>query len=161
MFLTVSIGIVFLFFGCSQPARPDSSAGSANSANAANESANATKTNVEELGMLINMPIETEEAVWRNEPGQKRIIAVLRFSPNDAQRFVEQAEKIRKPTNASIGTESWFPAELIAQSDQSGDDTLKGISYAADDFYQAPYTQGRIVRIENTDYFVLELTAGQ
>ncbi len=131
----------------------------ANSANQANDAANVTKTNVEELGMLINMPYETEEAVWRSDPEQKKITAVLRFSSEDARKFTEQAEKQKKPTNAVIGTESWFPAELVAQSDQSGDDSLKGISYAANDFYQAPYTDGRIIRVENTDYFVLELIA--
>ena len=131
----------------------------ANSAGQANDAANLTRTNVEELGMLINMPFETEDAVWRSDPDQKKITAVLRFSSEDARKLTEQAEKQRKPTSAVIGSESWFPAELVAQSDQSGDDSLKGISYAADDFYQAPYTDGRIIRIENTDYFVLELTA--
>jgi len=33
------------------------------------------------------------------------------------------------------------------------------LSYPANAFYLEPYTDGRITRIENTDYFVLELTA--
>jgi hypothetical protein len=41
----------------------------------------------------------------------------------------------------------------------SGDDSLNGVAYAADSFYQEPFTSGRIVRVDGTDYFVLELSA--
>jgi hypothetical protein len=133
-----------------------------NSANVANEgatNANVAKTNVEELGLLINMPYETEEAVWRGGQDQKKLIAVLRFSSEDANKLVEQAKKSKPPVNEKIESESWFPAELIAQSDMSGDDTLQGTTYAADQFFQPPYTDGKLTRIEGTDYFVLELNA--
>jgi hypothetical protein len=135
----------------------------ANAANAAsNDAANAgntARTNVEELGLLVAMPYETEDAVWREDAGQKRIMAVLRFSPEDSNKLVEHAKSIKPPVPGKIESESWFPAELIAQSEMSGDDTLKGEAYAANDFFQPPYSEGRITRIENTDYFVLELTA--
>lgn len=150
---------IWPLLSCGGSGKTDGANAQSNSANQANDAANSTKTNVEELGMIINMPMETEEAVWRNDPGQKKITAILKFSSADAARLVQQAESKRKPVPATIPSESWFPAELIAQSDISGDDTLKGTAYAADEFYQEPYTQGRITRIENTDYFVLELTA--
>jgi len=41
----------------------------------------------------------------------------------------------------------------------SGDDSLKGLAYSADSFFQEPYTSGRVIRIDGTDYFVLELSA--
>jgi hypothetical protein len=138
-------------------------ASNSNAANAAaNESAtnaNVAKTNVEELGLLINMPYETEEAVWRGGQDQKKLVAVLRFSSEDANKLVEQAKKAKPPVSEKVESESWFPAELIAQSDMSGDDTLKGTTYAADQFFQPPYNEGKLTRIEGTDYFVLELTA--
>ena len=130
------------------------------SANSANENANAAKTNAEELGVLVNLPFETEEAVWKEDAAHKKVIAVLRFSPADANKIVSRGGKDSARLRMSkVAAETWFPAELIAQSGASGDSNLKGLAYAANDFFQEPFTSGRIVRIENTDYFVLELSA--
>ena len=128
-------------------------------ANRASENANAAKTNVEELGVLVNVPYEAEDIVWKEDVGNRKLIAVLRFSPVDAAKLVAEAEKFRLPQPVNLASESWFPAELIAQGDISGDDSLNGKSYAANNFLQEPYTAGSIVRIENTDYFVLEASA--
>jgi hypothetical protein len=157
-------GILALFF-ISQllMACGNSSSNSANSANSEanqdSQSAGSARTNVEELGVLINMPFETEEALWKESPNQKKVVAVLRFSPADSNKVVAQAEKFRKPNPVSVSSETWFPPELIAQSELSGNDTLKGTAYAANDFFQPPYTDGQITRIADTDYFVLELNA--
>ncbi len=78
------------------------------------------------------------------------------FNAEDAGQIVSQAEKYQPAAAAQIDAENWFPAELIAQSQLSGDETLKGTSYAAGDFLQPPFNTGRITRIDNTDYFVLE-----
>ena len=128
-------------------------------ANQAIENSNTTKTNVEELGVIINVQYEAEDVVWKEDVAHKKVIAVLRFSPADSAKLVAEAEKIRPSESANISSETWFPAELIAQSEMSGDDDLKGQSYAANQFFQEPYTKGLIVRIENTDYFVLEISA--
>jgi len=122
------------------------------------ENANSAKTNVEELSVLVNVPYEAEDIVWKETADHKRIIAVLRFSPGDANKIVSEARS-QAPQNVKLSSETWFPAELIAQSEMSGDDSLNGLAYAADLFFQEPYTSGRIVRIEGTDYFVLELSA--
>lgn len=129
------------------------------SSNQPNENVNAVRSNVEELGLIVNVPYETVDVVWKEDKARKRITAVLRFSPVDSTRLVGEAEKIRRPEGASISSETWFPAELIAQSEMGGDDNLNGRSYAADQFFQEPFSSGRIVRIENTDYFILELSA--
>ena len=128
-------------------------------ANGTLENANSAKTNVEELGLLINVPYEAEDIVWKETANHKQIIAVLRFSAEDANKIVTEAAPRRAPQNVTLSSEPWFPAELIAQSEMSGDDSLKGLAYAAASFYQEPYTSGRIVRIEGTDYFILELSA--
>ena len=123
------------------------------------ENANSAKTNVEELGLLVVVPYESEDIVWKEYPSQKRIVAVLRFSPADSAKVVAEAEKYGQPQAASISSETWFPAELIAQSEMSGDDNLNGNSYPANQFFQEPYSSGRIIRINNSDYFVLDVTA--
>jgi len=116
------------------------------------------KTNAEELGVLVNIPFEAEDIVWKEEPGTKALVAVLRFAPADSAKVVAEAEKVRPPANVTLQSETWYPDELVAQSDTSGDDTLKGLSYAADMFLLPPYNEGRLVRVEGTDYFVLEVS---
>jgi ABC-type enterochelin transport system substrate-binding protein len=142
----------------------------ANAVNA-NAGANSVKDDIEELEMIVKLPVIPEEAVWREEnlakpgddsvpaPTDKKLVAVLRFLKDDAERVAAQAGKLRPATPETINTEKWFPNELIAQSQMSGDETLKGLSYAANDYYNMPYTDGKLTRIEGTDYFVLELFA--
>lgn len=119
----------------------------------------AAKTNAEELGMLVNVPYETEDIVWKEDEANKKLIAVFRLSPADAARLVTEAEKIRPAQSVTISPESWYPAELIAQSAMSGDDTLSGRSYAANGFIQEPYKTATITRVDTTDFFVLEVSA--
>ncbi len=125
----------------------------------ANQTANPAKTNVEELGMHIAIPYETDEAVWREDPESKKLAAVIRISSEDADKLTAKAEAVRPPEHAAIPAETWFPAELIAQAEMSGDNTIKGTSFAANEFFMPPYTEGRIIRAENTDYFILDLSA--
>ena len=121
--------------------------------------------------MLIRLPFPPEDVDFREDalgktnndrvsgPSDKKLAAVLLFKKEDADKIVAQAEKYKAPTPETINTESWFPNELTAQSQTSGDKSLKGLSYAANDFYNAPYSDGKLTRIEGTDYFVLELFA--
>jgi len=142
--------------GCSASSNVSNSQASANSQPAANS--NVAKTNVEELGMLINVPYESDEVFWKDDTVHKRLVAVLRFPPGEANRLIADAEKVRPAQAVSISSEAWFPAELVAQSEMSGDDQLNGRAYAADSFFQDPYNQGRVIRVQDTDYFVLELS---
>jgi hypothetical protein len=128
--------------------RPGSQASSANK---------QPRTNAEELGLIAKMPYETLDIVWKEFPSAKRVLAVMRYSTADANKIV--AEAGGNPEGQSIQVETWFPDELIAQSEMSGDSALKGIAYPATAFYQEPYTEGKITRIEGTDFFVLDLKA--
>lgn len=123
------------------------------------DNANVAQSNVEELGLMLKIPYETEDLVWKADAGQRHVIAVLRFSPEDADKIVIEAQSLGPASNVSIATETWFPDELIAQGDSSGDHALKGTAYAANNFYQEPFTTGRITRIDDTEYFILELAA--
>jgi len=125
----------------------------------ANATTEAAKTNIEELSLLVKVPYETEDIVWKDDGANKRVIAVLRFAPIDADRIVADAQKFGAAANVSLAAESWFPGELIAQSEMSGDNKLNGIAYAANSFYQEPYSTGKITRINDTDYFVLDVSA--
>jgi hypothetical protein len=119
--------------------------------------ANAAMTNVEELALLVAVPYETEDVKWK--PGDKKLVAVLRFSPADADKLVAESAKFGSAENVRIAVDSWFPEELTAQGEMSGDSTLNGTAYPANLFFQEPYSTGRITRIEGGNYFVLELTA--
>ena len=67
-------------------------------------------------------------------------------------------QKIAPATPAAFIPLEWFPEELIAQSEIAGDQSLKGKQYDARDFVQAPYTKGRLIKLEQPGYFILELT---
>ncbi|MBK8464395.1 MAG: hypothetical protein IPL32_01060 [Chloracidobacterium sp.] len=125
------------------------------------ENANSAKTNVEELKLLVNVPyeLEDEDIVWKENADRKKLLAVIRFSTENANKIVAEAAIHQAPEYVTLSSEPWFPSELIAQSEMSGDDSLKGLAYAANSFFQEPYTSGRLVRIEDTDYFVLEMSA--
>jgi len=171
IFIALFIG--FIFTACSSNETANLNANTANPAtNSANSnSANAVKDDVDELEMVVKLPFHPEEAVWREEnlaktgdnrvpaPTDKKLVAVLLFSKENADKIVAQAEKYKPAASETINTESWFPNELKAQSQLSGDETIKGSSYPANDFYNVPYSDGKITRIEGTDYFVLELFA--
>lgn len=132
--------------------------------NFANENKIPPQDDVEELERIIKLPFHPEEAIWREtvlETPQdgKKLTVVLKFSTEEANKIVEQAEQYKSITDVEVDAEDWFPAELIAQSQISGDVNLKGKSYNANDFFQSPFSNGKITRINNTDYFVLELTS--
>jgi len=168
--ISAFIVLVESFSACTSNPANNVNADSSNQTANLNENANLTKDNTENLKVIIKIPFEPEETVWREDAmnernaenrdfsaTDKKLTAVLRFSAEDADKIVAQAETYRQPSPTEIGTEDWFPAELIAQSELSGNETLKGIGYAATDFSQPPFVDGRLTRIENSNYFVLEL----
>ena len=157
--LTISSFFICLALSPACGGNRDGQSNTATATNKPAENANVARSNAEELGVIVNIPYDTEDVAWKEDAAHKKVIAVLRFSPEDSARVVAEAQKVRTPEPATVSSETWFPAELIAQSEISGDDDLKGQSYAADQFFQDPYMNGRIVRIETTDYFVLELSA--
>jgi hypothetical protein len=137
------------------------------------DNGSVAKDDFRELGKIVNLPFEPDEsAVWREfDPnGQNsenrlpvrsgvKLVAVLKFSPEQTAEIIKNAERYNPSVPSAIEVETWFPVELIALSKVSGDQTLKGNSYAPNDFVKSPYANGRVTLITNTDYFVLELTA--
>lgn len=161
--------LLTLFFCASCRETENSNQQSANSVQTANTNSeyavsNLPKDDIEELEKTIKLPFRPEDAIWRADEtagasGKRKLLAVLKFSVEHANQIALQAEKYKPAAESEIDAENWFPAELIAQSQLSGDETLKGISYAANDFFQQPYTNGKITRVAETNFFVLELAA--
>jgi hypothetical protein len=131
----------------------------------------AAKTDPAELSKIIILPIMPLEAEWREEPPDKqagsnrapgpndrKMTAVLLYAAEDTPKLIALIEKHKSAESNELEVENWFPAELIAQSQTSGNETIKGNAYAANDFLQSPYSNGRITHISGTDYFVLELS---
>jgi len=125
----------------------------------AGDTENGARTKVEDLSLLINMPYEAQDVSWKQSKDQKKITAVVRFDPEDTNKLIADAEKFGPPQNGTVDAQSWFPDELTAQSDLRGDEPLTGKEYPANPFFQEPYNSGRLVRVDGTDFFVIELTS--
>ena len=140
--------------GCA--AKPTNTAVAANSAET---DPNAPKSSAEELDLLITLPYEAEDCVWKASPDKKEITAVLHFDTVDTGKLGADVERLQPGTEVTIPTQTWYPIDLVVDSDLHGDDQLRGKAFSAAPFYKEPYNGGRIVRIQGTDYWVLELNA--
>lgn len=130
----------------------------------AKREADGVKDSLEELEALITLPFQPEDLVWKefvagtngNVRG-RRLLAVFQFSPNDAKELIDRSAKLGAGSPAQIPVEKWFPAELIAQSEMSGDEGIAVTSYPADEFYRDPFLKGTLSNVDKTDFFVLDL----
>jgi hypothetical protein len=158
--LFVFLAGAFFLSGCGGSGNVNQTVNSANQAANADTNSNITKDDTEDLGKIVSLPYVPEEAAWRETGSQntKKLIAVLKFSAQDAQAIVAQAEKYKPSEPAELEAENWFPPELIAKSQQSGDESLKANAYAANDFISREYKDAKLARINETNYFVLEMT---
>jgi hypothetical protein len=122
--------------------------------------------NAEELSTLIKLPILPEEknderVEWREEninPKGKKLTAILKYNEANSAQIIALAEKHKQGSPVEIGVEEWYPEELTAQTQLSGNESLKGVAYEAKDFLNPPYNNGRLIRISESNFFVLELT---
>lgn len=154
--LTPLLAIVLLTSCSSRAGNVNANPAEANSANTANA---GPEDNVEEFGMLVRLPIQPEEVVWKEDEQKKTLTAVLRFSPENATKLAADIAKNGQPTRETLSVESWYPAELLAQSELTGESTVTGTSFPAEPFLNPPYTKGKISRIDNTDYFILQISS--
>jgi hypothetical protein len=118
---------------------------------------------VEELAKIIKLPAAPDEATYSeinsggSAPNNKKLVVILKFPTAAANQIAASAERYKPPAPADVDAEDWFPPELVAKSQETGDASLKGVEYAANDFLQPPYASGRLTRVNDTDYFVLEM----
>lgn len=165
-FILASIGAInLLFAACSDSNTGNSNVGNQNVANA--KTSSRINDDIGALSILVKLPEtaadEENEVVWREDetanPNGKKLTAILKYNHATAAKIVASAEKYKPAADAEIGVEDWFPEELIAQSQLSGSESLKGTVYGANDFYSELYAGGRLVRIRDTNYFLLELNS--
>ena len=145
--------------GCSARTENTNATNGAAATNTSSAANAGPKDNIEEFGMLVRLPIEPEEVAWQEKPEQKKLTAVIRFSPENAQKMAAEVAKNGQASVETVTVESWYPNELIAQGELTGESTVKGQSYPAESFLNTPYTKGKITRIENTDYFILQISS--
>lgn len=153
------------FFACdgNSPANNDNRGTNSVTSGDVQVPADQANDNIEELGSIINLPFEPDEVAWKDDnanlPGGKarKLVAVLRFSPENAKRVIAEAAKLGTGISGTRGTETWYPAELISQGEIGGDDAVNVITYSAADFLRSPFIDGKLSSVENSDYFILEL----
>jgi hypothetical protein len=158
----ICLSLLALLWLCSCGSAPSTNGNQQNSATGANTSNAQTGPNddVEELRASMQIPYEPEEAMWRvvtDKAGKKRLIAVLRLKPEDYKALSAKAAASGpgRPVQASV--EQWFPAELIAMSETTGQMNVPATSYPADEFFQAPFDTGTVSLVNDTDYVIVEL----
>jgi hypothetical protein len=81
------------------------------------------------------------------------------FTRQDADAVTQMAVAAGPPRKVNINVENWFPVEIVAQGDASGDGSINADAYPAEAMLLEPYKSGTIARVENTDYFILEAFA--
>jgi len=153
----IPIFLIVAASGCGGIGNSNNAAQQANTAAPAQNQAKASSSS-EELGMLINFTLEPEDLVWREDNPKNSIIAVLRMDAEDTKKLADQLAQRSPGAPKTVQVEDWFPAELIAQGEIAGGSSVDGNAFPADDFYQAPYSQGTVTRVTGTDFFVIELS---
>src|SRR6187549_3152628 len=118
---------------CSSP-NGNNNAANTSVTNTSSTAQTGPKDNIEELGMLVRLPFVPEEVAWEEKPEQKKLVAVLRFSPENAAKMAAEVAKNGPATADTLAVETWYPNELIAQGELNGESTVKGQSYPAEPF---------------------------
>lgn len=158
--LFISLG--FILVSCSDAA--DTTAVNSNNSN---NTVQPPKTppsndNIDELSLVIKLPFDVTETAWREVSGQpdgsQKMTAVVRFSSTDTNKLVTELARLGEPALVSIEAEDWFPTELVTKNEMTGDEGLSGKAYQPTLFLQPPYNAGRVIHIDETDFFVIELS---
>ncbi len=121
---------------------------------------------VNELRRLVNLPYEPRSAIWQRRargsgesaapgPTDWSVVCVLELSEGDAARLVADATGRRPAAAKKVKVLEWFPEEVRRRA---GDDQmLEGEGLDAGPFYKSPLTNGSLVRVPGTNYFILGL----
>lgn len=129
-----------------------------------------TSADIERLSQQIALPVRPAAVLWRQEvlgkqnsavpgPTDHRLVAVLEYDEQDARALIEKVRGESKETNVgNVDVEPWFPEAVkkFARKDDDGT-ILEGATYEADAFLRAPYSSGKLVRVGETNFFVLKV----
>lgn len=149
--------LLLLLASCSSPSGSSNDAANSGNRKADISSSNTANGNAGELGMLINFTWEPEDLTWNRNEQKKLVTAVFRLDADDQKKLLEQLAAKPQGARKEIQLEEWFPAELIAQGESAGGSSVSGNAQTAEDYFQPPYNEGTITRIEGTDFFIIEV----
>lgn len=119
-------------------------------------------SNPEELGLLMRVPFESDEIediAWKSNPDSRSLVAVIRLTEDGAKRADAEVFQGRSNGRGSIDVKSWFPKELLTKSEMNGDADLDGTLLPIDALILPPYNSGRVVKIDDSEYYVIEMSA--
>jgi hypothetical protein len=111
----------------------------------------------EGLMSYLSLGEGVEDVMWLLEDGQE-LKAVIRFVPDRCEEVAKDLESIGGSEAVTVESDEWFPAELKAQATTNTEGNLKGVSYRADRLLLGEAVSGRMIRIENSDYFIATIS---
>jgi Fe2+ transport system protein B len=127
-------------------------------------------TDIDALAKAMNLPVRPTEAKWQAKalgntenrapgPTDYSLTAVLKYNDAEAQELIKKLESVPvEKKTANIEVEGWFPEEVKKnQKTVDGINRLKGANYSPDAFLRSPYSGGRVVRVGETNYFIVKL----
>jgi len=162
--LVLSVAVASSSMSCGVFRSSNNNANGSSNANAprrnAPDASASPNDSVEDLRSLINVPFEPEEVLWRTfseGANGARLTAVFRLKPEDARAFTARTTETSTGRGVRSNVEEWYPPELKAMGETSGEMIVTGNSYPATEFIQSPYTKGTVLIIPETDYVILEL----
>lgn len=133
-------------------------------------SAERVRDGLGELQAAVNLTVEPDELLWTEEvldgraasdtgraPGAKRLVAVLRFDSPRAAEFQGVFSALGAGMKVDVEVEEWFPTEMKAQGQTGGGGSLKGVSVPANSLLRPPYQYGRLIKVDESPFYILEL----
>lgn len=128
------------------------------------------KTDIEGLEKQINLPVRPAEAKWTAEvfdnskgavpgPTDYRLTALLKYDDKSAAQLVQKLQtEIVDTSLGNADVKSWFPEEVKKEAKTvDGRTYLEGAKYSPAAFLNSKYRNGNLIRVGNTNYFVLNL----
>lgn len=128
------------------------------------------KTDIEGLEKQINLPVRPAEVKWTAElfdnsqgavpgPSDSRLTALLKYDDKGAAELIKKLEA--DPQEKSLGNtdlKSWFPDDVKSEAKTvDGRTYLEGAKYSPNVFFRSPYLNGNLIRVGQTNCFVLNL----
>lgn len=173
-FLTVGFNVFLLSFTACGTRDTPNNRNSVNVATNMNASAETkideVSENIDDLARSINLPVRPVAAKWSAKvlgkenstapgPTDYALTAVLHFDEVGAKELVKRLdEKPAEKKSDSIEVEEWFPEQVKkASQDRDGVKVVTGPNYRPDILLRSPYTGGKIVRVGESNYFVVKL----
>jgi hypothetical protein len=128
------------------------------------------KTDIEGLEKQINLPVRPSEVKWTAEvfdnskgavpgPTDYRLTALLKYDDRSAAELMGKLRtEIVDTSLGNADVKSWFPEEVKKEAKTiDGRTYLEGEKYSPAAFLNAKYRNGNLIRVGNTNYFVLNL----